>query len=663
MFKKAVPIWSHKVCENQYVVFKQNFDWISESGGHLKIRSSGEYTCYLNGILISFGQYPDYEHYCVVNQVDIPRDLFMTSGNMLRILAYNPYSDSSTHQKKEPMLIFEISSIEDAQAFSGNNTFFSDETGYTSGQVPMITTQIGFSFVYDSKIEPNSFQPVKVVKAEELTYHERPIKLLQLDEQVPSSIYKSGKILKYNASQFSSQRMYMAEFADDADNSVVGEANTFLILDMKKETVGFLTFDIIVEKDCDIDIGYGEHLDDGRVRTFVGGRNFAFTYKAKAGRNQFTHYFTRIAARYIQLCVYDSIYTLNYMSVTPVRYPLETVNMPEELSAKEQSIYQVCISTLQACMHDHYEDCPWREQALYAMDARNQMLVGYYTFGEFEFAKASLRMLALGLRDDGLLELCAPARVCVNIPVFSLMWIVALQEYVSHSYDYDFAKEMLHIATKILDAYEVHCEDGLYDIWSGEEYWNFYEWNPGLSGIDYKHKRDSALQLFAAYALKNIQELCLTLGCVEQAEGYGKKYAYLKQRINEVYWTGEGYRYIEKEESQPELVQALAVASRVCNSQQQAIIIERLCQNSYLPNISLSHRILKYDAILQEKHRLPSVKENILDIWGRMIDCGATTFWETEQGADDFEKAGSLCHGWSATPAYIYHKYGEKGLL
>ena len=36
-----------------------------------------------------------------------------------------------------------------------------------------------------------------------------------------------------------------------------------------------------------------------------------------------------------------------------------------------------------------------------------------------------------------------------------------------------------------------------------------------------------------------------------------------------------------------------------------------------------------------------------------MLDCGATTFWETEKGAADFEGAGSLCHGWSAFPIYF----------
>ena len=36
----------------------------------------------------------------------------------------------------------------------------------------------------------------------------------------------------------------------------------------------------------------------------------------------------------------------------------------------------------------------------------------------------------------------------------------------------------------------------------------------------------------------------------------------------------------------------------------------------------------------------------------KMLDDGATSFYETEQGASSFNGAGSLCHGWSALPVY-----------
>ena len=40
-----------------------------------------------------------------------------------------------------------------------------------------------------------------------------------------------------------------------------------------------------------------------------------------------------------------------------------------------------------------------------------------------------------------------------------------------------------------------------------------------------------------------------------------------------------------------------------------------------------------------------------------MLLTGTDTFWETEEGASAFGYAGSLCHGWSAVPVYLFGKY------
>ena len=39
-----------------------------------------------------------------------------------------------------------------------------------------------------------------------------------------------------------------------------------------------------------------------------------------------------------------------------------------------------------------------------------------------------------------------------------------------------------------------------------------------------------------------------------------------------------------------------------------------------------------------------------------MLTHGATSFWETIEGDAAFGKAGSLCHGWSAVPVYVYDR-------
>ena len=73
-------------------------------------------------------------------------------------------------------------------------------------------------------------------------------------------------------------------------------------------------------------------------------------------------------------------------------------------------------------------------------------------------------------------------------------------------------------------------------------------------------------------------------------------------------------------------------------------------------SITLSMRCFMYDALLKtDRQRYQAfILDDIAVRYGRMLDAGATSFWETELGAADFDGAGSLCHAWSAMPVYYY---------
>ena len=51
---------------------------------------------------------------------------------------------------------------------------------------------------------------------------------------------------------------------------------------------------------------------------------------------------------------------------------------------------------------------------------------------------------------------------------------------------------------------------------------------------------------------------------------------------------------------------------------------------------------------------LSEIRQN----YKKMLDAGSDTVWETLDGASAFNLAGSLCHGWSAVPVYIFHRLG-----
>mgnify|MGYP003293114155 CR=1 FL=1 len=53
---------------------------------------------------------------------------------------------------------------------------------------------------------------------------------------------------------------------------------------IKEDIDGYEIVDIELEESAQISIGFGEHLDDLRARTTMGGRQFAVVYNAKSGR-------------------------------------------------------------------------------------------------------------------------------------------------------------------------------------------------------------------------------------------------------------------------------------------------------------------------------------------------------------------------------------------
>ena len=246
--------------------------------------------------------------------------------------------------------------------------------------------------------------------------------------------------------------------------------------------------------------------------------------------------------RYLQLHIYSERATLYYAGIKPTDYPLDYTPYFKCADHLHNRIYEVCLRTLQTCMHEHYEDCPWREQALYSMDSRNQMLCGYYTFGETEFAKASIRLMALSLREDGMLELCSPAVVSITIPSFSAIFVTQLQEYLLYSGDLAFAEEMMPTARAIVAAFTAQLDNEKQLIKCRKEsiYWNFYEWKRELKCADETethirvHTEDefeAPLNMLLSMALDFMQKMCDMIG--EKAD-----YLSIKEEIDKEYLAG-----------------------------------------------------------------------------------------------------------------------------
>lgn len=180
------------------------------------------------------------------------------------------------------------------------------------------------------------------------------------------------------------------------------------------------------------------------------------------------------------------------------------------------------------------------------------------------------------------------------------------------------------------------------------------------------------MNAFFAFALISMTEMEQVVGNEERAKEMQIIYQNLKKSFNKAFYCPEknAYRLSNTENGQnvfPELVQALCVMTGLCdNVKTEDSLCERMLTDAFWPRVSLSHQTFVYEALMNKEEELHSgvydakILEDIDRRWGVMLFQGATTFWETEIGADDFHRAGSLCHGWSATPVYFYSRLLKK---
>lgn len=705
-------IWTNSKLEeiNQYAEFRREFNlaYVQGHDYNLYISADTDYVVWLNGEFVACGQYSDYPHDKVYDVLDVSG--FLRDGkNVLCILVYYQGESSSKYLKGEPGLWF-VLDAGNTYIVSDEQTYGRKSAPYKNGPVPKITVQLSFTYEYDARKEDDwrsldykmgdDWHPSCIrnrsLEGKEFTFKERPIKKLDIKESLNTNIIAQGQFIRVEDQGLTVAQLMQTDylsplliedvfkpgFNGDLPSKTGAKLKLshtkpnqgiYLVLDLGREEAGIFELEVKANAGTVIDIGYGQHLDDLRVRTFVGGRNFANRYICKEGRQHFIHYTTRMGCRYIQLHISNiqDEFVLYYAGMRPTEYPVALKGSFISSNSLWNRIYDVSVRTLHLCMHEHYEDTPWREQALYSMDSRNQALCGYYCFGEYDFPAASFDLLGKGLKEDGYLELCAPAEVSITIPCFSMAWVIELADHLLYSGRIEPAKAALPKVKFMLDSYIANMEEDLLVSPKGKRYWHFYEWADGLDhndiflGNSLETKRfDAPLNAFFVIALDSAAKLAQACDELELAEKYLDYAGKVKKAINERFWDekeqvfttyiGEGCNA-----HYAELTQALIICAEACSSDRVSILKRRLAdENNGLVKTTLSHSLYKFEALLKGSYEYASIVfDKIEKDWGYMLYNGATSFWETIEGSRNFSKAGSLCHGWSAIPVYFYQAY------
>ena len=614
-------IWVNNTAPDTYVDFYIPFKFNGKKA-EITLSCDGNYIMELNGKVIDFGQYPDMPYYKIAQKKDIT-EFCQKEDNVIKITVWHQGTESSTNYLATPGFIYSLNIDDKIISYSNENTLSRINPYYKNEYKKLLTPQIGWSYLFDATKEENEYSKSKIVSKENCVGL-RPVEKLKL-----------GELLKKEL--------------------------PFSIFDLGDEKVGFIEFDFYSDKEQIITFSYSEHLDKkGDVQKHVGIRDFSFEYKAKKGHNVYKNYFLRLGLRYLKIESESQIYN-GYISIREVFYPFKEkpiLNIPK----KYKKIYDICLNALKLCAHDHYEDNPWREQSMYVLDSRNQMLCGYYTFDNNQYQRANIITIAKSIRNDDLLSITAHNSKLLAIPSFSLCYTICVYEYIEHTNDLTILDEVFPVCERIMNGFIRKIDNnGLIPNFP-YPYWNFYEWTDesnneieiGRKNNDgFKVEYNLLLNAFFILSLKYYEKICKL-----KNKSFNFDYKTFCLKIKERFKKNGKYILHEKTTLNSELGNGLVFLAEIDDDKK---IIEEIINNKCDVKVSLSMTGFVYDALLKSDSKNKDfILSDIEKKYQYMIDNGATACWETIIGADDFLGAGSLCHGWSALPIYYFNVFFKK---
>lgn len=622
-------IWLAKEEEDQYIEIKGEF-FAPGSKAILDLSCDGNYEFYLNGTLISFSQSPSHPLHPIVDSLVME---VKEGHNEFHIIAYHPGSEGfSSFYPTIASIIFAISSPRKTLYASGEESEVALSKRYISGQKKKVSPQLGYRPFIDLNQEdaPLEYRKAKVIDRQEAVLELRYNEKCFLDEK--NARYPSPLKLGTGHYRF----------------------------DFMQEQAGYLRFSLLSPHPQRIRIAYAEHLVDERLVYQVGGRDFSLEILLKAGRNDFFEGFLRVAGRYVEIIADEDFLEPPVLSIVPFLYPFKKKKYVFK-DAYSLNAHALAERTLECCYHEHYEDCPMREQCLYTLDSLNQIDAGLLLFENKEQIRSSLRLFALCQREDGLLPICAPTNLKLTIPSFSLYYIFAVKSYFMATNDLSFLRKSFPVLTGIITAFKKRLTDYLLPTFEGKDYWNFYEWEEGLDGQlgeDQPQTYDIVLNSLFIMALEDYADLGKYLGVSVK---YRELVKQMRLKAHEFFYDENNNLYLTdvRSISYSVLGNSLAILSGIAPSALRFKITRKLIkpfQNNLAP-ISLSMRRFLYDALLSvdDFHYPDFILQDIEDIVNNILQNNGSTFYETEEGYTAFDGAGSLCHGWgTVVVAYLY---------
>jgi len=451
--------------------------------------------------------------------------------------------------------------------------------------------------------------------------------------------------------------------------STPASANS-LTLDFGKEISGRLRVDSSSATTTHLQMSFGESLQEATPDlSSLGPRNLV----VPAGE---TAYGSVTAFRYVQVVFLDGPDAAKSLRIQAdqVFRNLPLVKEYENPDALLEQIWRTSVYTAQLGMQTEFWDAPKRDRAPYSADLYVSARTARAAFGH------ATDPIVKHTLDDLLKRVCfingLPTRgEDINcIPAFNAWWILDLGDLYRFSGDREYLASQRENLRNILARMETQLKDGLFA--DDPSKFLFADWSPGMYHFAGQTAPD-AVKITTMIYYMGFQEAAFLfgqMGDVRSAANFVGIAAAIKAAAAAAYFDSGSGTFGDRMQTN-----AMAVFSGIAERSHHEAIFQRILNQPPSEEITPYFDYFVLEAMEMTGHR-PAALELIREVWGGMLDAGATTFWEIDPPGcasapdvgqcliEDFDKLSSqgtrdlmsMAHGWASGPAAFLMRAGHE---
>lgn len=470
---------------NQYGLFRRWIDVSTEGTVRVHACADMRYWLYVNGVRVGFGpgryneRFPMYDTHDVTALVRPGRNLIA-----FKVHSIGPVPAITSFMAHRAGLIAAVefpggSVITDASWRCIRETAYASET-------PRFSAHQSFIECFDARKAQRGWEqpafddsawaaasPLACALAPWEKLVERPIPLLTLVPRLPTRVLETGlsiptpeadpRNMMTLATTLEHAQRKPADLVEQDPTGLFpltfrapedGRSAAYAVIDFAENSAGYLTFRLEGDPGTVVDFGYSETFRKGRVE--CNAQTVRFADRVILGEGVVEHQLMMPKAlRYLLVEVRGGRAKLLSVRQDVSTYPVEwrgSLVCEEEPTLPR--VWQLGAHTVQLCMEDIYMDTPRRERSGWLGDMVPEAMAAYYAFGETRLARHSLALFMSSQQPEGYVSGRYPGRDLVNMPTWSTSFPLALADYVRHSGDVDFAREMWPGVNRLTEWFE-----------------------------------------------------------------------------------------------------------------------------------------------------------------------------------------------------------------